>query len=137
MSYQSVSSSLLFTYTEQNKTCDTSNLINSDKSRRTGGSDSQGNYQLSATFTPPKGYHLYSKDIPISGIDGLGRPTLVELTGDSQIKALGDLMESVQAREPEFEPKELLVYPLGPVTLSLPVELSSGDSWIEDELEVT
>jgi hypothetical protein len=99
--------------------------------------DSHGNYRLSATFMPPNGYHLYSKEIPISGIDGLGRPTLLELTGDSQIKAIGELTESVQSQEPEFEPKELLVYPLGPVTLSLPIELPSDDGWIEDELEVT
>ena len=99
--------------------------------------DAQGNYLLSATFIPPDGYHLYSKDIPIAGIDGLGRPTLVELTDDSQTKAIGELTESVQAQEPEFEPKELLVYPLGPLTLSLPIELPSGDGWIEDKLEVT
>jgi hypothetical protein len=99
--------------------------------------DSQGNYLLSATFTPPAGYHLYNKDIPISGIDGLGRPTLVELTGDGQIKAVGEWTESVQAQEPEFEPKELLVYPIGPVTLSLPIELPSENGWTEAELEVT
>lgn len=99
--------------------------------------NSQGNGLLSATFTPPDGYHLYSKDIPMSGIDGLGKPTLLELSADSQIKAIGDLMESVQAQEPDFEPKALLVYPHGPVTLSLPIELPSGDGWIEDELEIT
>lgn len=99
--------------------------------------DPQGNYLLSATFTPPDGYHLYSKDIPITGIDGLGKPTLLELSADSQINAIGDLMESVQTQEPGFEPKELLVYPHGPVTLSLPVELPSGDGWIEEELEIT
>jgi hypothetical protein len=99
--------------------------------------NAQGNCLLSTTFTPPEGFHLYSKDIPISGIDGLGRPTLVELTGNGQIKAVGEWTESVQAQEPEFEPKELLVYPLGPVTLSLPIELPSGNGWIEAELEVT
>jgi hypothetical protein len=99
--------------------------------------DSRGNCLLSATFTPPDGYHLYSKDIPVTGIDGLGKPTLLELTADSQITAIGGLMESVKAQEPEFEPKELLVYPRGPVTLSLPVELPSGDGWIEEELEIT
>jgi hypothetical protein len=99
--------------------------------------DSRGNCLLSATFTPPDGYHLYSKDIPVAGIDGLGKPTLLELTANSQITAIGELMESAKAQEPEFEPKELLVYPSGPVTLSLPVELPSGDGWIEEELQVT
>lgn len=92
---------------------------------------------LSATFTPPDGYHLYSKDIPVTGIDGVGRPTLLELTPNSQLKATGDLTESVKSQEPEFEPKELLVYPLGAVTLSLPVKLPSGHGWSEDELQLT
>jgi hypothetical protein len=99
--------------------------------------DSRGNCLLSATFTPPDGYHLYSKDIPVTGIDGLGKPTLLELTADSQITAIGELMESVKAQEPRFEPKDLLVYPSGPVTLSLLIELPAGDGWIEEELQVT
>ena len=98
---------------------------------------SGGNHLLSATFTPPDGYHLYSKDIPPTGVDGLGRPTFLDLTTNSQMKATGNLVESVQAQAPDFEPKELLVYPLGAVTLSLPVELPPGADWVEDELQVT
>jgi hypothetical protein len=94
-------------------------------------------YALSATFTPPDGYHLYSKDIPISGVNDLGRPTLLELTTKSQMRTIGELTESAKAKEPDFEPKELLVYPPGAVTLSLPVELPPGKDWINDELEVT
>ena len=99
--------------------------------------DSEGNYVLSATFTPPEGYHLYSKDIPIAGVDGLGRPTLLELTSNSAIKAIGPLRESVKAEVPDFEPRALLVYPLGSVTLSLPIQLPPGDGWIEGEVQVT
>jgi hypothetical protein len=99
--------------------------------------DSRGNCLLSATFTPPDGYHLYSKDIPVTGIEGLGKPTLFELAANSQITVIGELMESVKAQEPGFEPKELLVYPSGPVTLSLLIELPSGDGWIEEEIQVT
>jgi hypothetical protein len=98
---------------------------------------SAGSYALSATFTPPQGYHLYSKDIPITGKDGLGRPTLLELTPDSLLKTSGPLLENVKAQVPDFGPKELLVYPPGAVTLSLPVELPVSNGWIEDELEVT
>ena len=32
---------------------------------------------------------------------------------------------------------ELLVYPLGPVTLSLPIDLPPGADWMEDELSIT
>jgi Disulphide bond corrector protein DsbC len=94
-------------------------------------------YFLSATYTPPDGYHLYSKDIPSNGINGLGRPTLLELTTASQIQAMGELSASVQADEPDFEPKELRVYPVGAVTLSLPIELPPGADWINDELKIT
>ncbi len=99
--------------------------------------DSTGSTFLSATFTPPEGHHLYSKDIPINGLKGLGRPTLLELTANSQMTALGKLTESVSAQEPDFEPKELLVYPAGPVTLRLPVQLPSGKGWIDDEVKIT
>jgi hypothetical protein len=97
----------------------------------------EGNYILSGTFTPPDGYHLYSKDIPLNGVNGLGRPTLLELGPDGPIKANGELRESVKAEAPNFEPKELLVYPLGPVTLSLPVELPGGGDPIDAEIKVT
>lgn len=98
---------------------------------------SDGKYVLAATFTPPEGYHLYSKDTPITGRDGLGRPTLLELTTNSIVKGAGALVESVKAQTPDFEPKDLLVYPTGAVTLSLPVELPSGNDWIDDEVAVT
>ena len=98
---------------------------------------SNGAYILSAAFTPPEGYHLYSKDIPINGVDGLGRPTLLELTPNSRLQAAGTLAENAKAGTPSFEPKELLVYPLGPMTLSLPVKLPQGDQWTEDQLSVT
>ncbi len=80
---------------------------------------------------------MYSKDIPITGVDGLGRPTLIELTGDGQMKPLGGLIESASVEIPNFEPKKLLVYPPGAVTLSLPVELPSGNDWVEDVVKVT
>jgi len=96
-----------------------------------------GNYLFSATFTPPDGYHLYSKDIPIRGINGIGRPTLLELTTESQIKALGSLAESIPSERFYFEHNEFQVYPLGPVTLSLPIELPPGRGWVNDELKLT
>jgi len=96
-----------------------------------------GKHLLSATFTPPKGYHLYSKDIPPTGVDGLGRSTLVELTENSQMKSTSEIMESVKAQEPGFEPRELLVYPPGAVTLSLFVQLPPGAEWVNDTIRIT
>ncbi len=99
--------------------------------------NANGEYLLSATFAPVDGFHMYSKDIPLTGVDGLGRPTLLELTADSQMKPLGGLIESVPAQAPNFEPKELLVYPPGAVTLSLPVELPPGNDWVDDTVKIT
>jgi len=96
-----------------------------------------GNYFVSATFIPPDGYHLYSKDIPATGIDDLGRPTLIELTSNSLMKATGALRENVKPQAPDFEPRDLQVYPAGPVTLRLPVELPAGEDWIDDEISIT
>lgn len=72
-----------------------------------------GQFYISATFAPPDGFHLYSKDIPLSGIDGLGRPTYLSLPSTSQLKSTGELLENVKPQPPEFEPYELLVYPFG------------------------
>lgn len=99
--------------------------------------NSDGNTFLSATFTPSKGHHLYSKDIPIAGISGLGRPTLIELSKGSHMKAIGGLTESVSAEASGYGPGELLVYPAGPVTLNLPIQLPPGNSWIEDAVKIT
>jgi len=97
----------------------------------------QGGPYVSATFTPPDGYHLYSKDIPITGVDGLGRPTLLELTSNSRMTALGYLNANVKPQEPVFESGGLPVYPAGAVTLSLPIELPPGNAWVDDEISVT
>ena len=101
------------------------------------GTDKETGSSLSATFIPPDGYHLYSKDIPVAGLDGLGRPTLLELLPESHVTALSELMESVEPQIPEFEPKELLVYPSGTVTLSLRVELPPGRDWVADSVRIT
>jgi hypothetical protein len=99
--------------------------------------DESGNAILAGTFTPPPDHHLYSKDIDYRGVGGLGRPTRLELAANSQLKALGGLLESAAPQEPDFEPKELLVYPAGPVTLRLPVQLPPGKDWVEEVIQVT
>jgi hypothetical protein len=99
--------------------------------------DPAGNTLLSATFVPAAGHHVYSKDIPVNGLEGLGRPTLLELAAGSRMIVAGELSESVAAQEPDFEPKELLVYPEGPVTLTLPVQLPAGSEWVDDQVKIT
>jgi hypothetical protein len=99
--------------------------------------DSSGNMFLAATFTPMSGDHLYSKDIPMEGIDGEGRPTLLELTPQSGLRAAGGLTASVDDRVAPTGPAALKVYPPGPVTLRLPVSLPAGQGWYDDQVSVT
>ncbi len=93
---------------------------------------------LSAIFTPQdSGLHLYSKDISKTGINGLGRPTLLELSKDSPMQAVSELMESASPQAPITPPFELLTYPAGAVTLSYQILLPNGNNWINDEVIVT
>jgi hypothetical protein len=98
-----------------------------------------GQFILSATFTPQLlNMHLYSKEIPRDGVDGVGRPTLLELAEDSTLKVNGELVESVtSSQSSSFDSDGLLLYPAGPVTLSVPVLLPDGNNWVEDKVIVT
>jgi hypothetical protein len=100
--------------------------------------DENGQFTLSATFTPQLlNMHLYSKETPRSGVEGVGRPTLLELAKDSALKANGELIENVFASQTSLKSNQLQVYPAGPVTLSLPVLLPDGNDWVNDEVIVT
>ena len=97
-----------------------------------------GQVFLSATFTPAgNGLHLYSKDIPRSGISGLGRPVLLEIPDGSIIQPNGGLIESAPAQNPLSGPQELLIYPAGAITLRLPILLPPGTGWFDDQVIVT
>jgi hypothetical protein len=92
---------------------------------------------LVATFTPENGYHLYSKNIPRDGIYGQGRPTLLELTLKSEMIPVGDLIASAIEEVSNMGPDTLLVYPAGPVTLKLQVNLPAGTGLHDDVVSVT
>lgn len=96
-----------------------------------------GSFLLRATFTPPPGYHLYSKDIPRSGVHGQGRPTLLELPTGAKMQPAGPLAESVGASLPGYNPEGPPVYPDGPVTLTLPVQLPEQSGWVADQISLT
>ena len=53
------------------------------------------------------------------------------------MKVLGRLAENIPAENFYFEHNEFMVYPLGAVTLSLPIELSPVNTWVTDELKIT
>ncbi|WP_328965070.1 hypothetical protein [Streptomyces virginiae] len=87
---------------------------------------------LTAVFTPEKkGFHLYSTELPPTGIEGVGRPTSVDVTGvlktDGKLTAAADVrsisVPGVDAPMP--------VYPDGPVTTTLPVRADgNGDATV-------
>ncbi|MFD8793565.1 hypothetical protein [Streptomyces vinaceus] len=82
---------------------------------------------LSAVFTPErKGFHLYSTDLPSGGVEGVGRPTALAVSG--AVKADGRLAASAEVRSITVPGVEapLPVYPDGPVTATLPVR-ADGD----------
>jgi hypothetical protein len=99
--------------------------------------DTAGNFYLAATYTPIDGYHLYSKDIPRKGVDGVGRPTLLELTSDSKLQATGGLIENPATQSESLRPHDLLIYPAGPVTLKLPVLLPDSKKLMDDSISIS
>ncbi|HYF63681.1 MAG TPA: hypothetical protein VD886_12755 [Herpetosiphonaceae bacterium] len=87
--------------------------------------DAAGQPVLAATFQPKKpDLHLYSKDTPRAGVEGLGRPTLLELAAGAPVAPRGSLITDAEAYpEPDgLTDEPLLIYPAGPVTLRLPIE---------------
>jgi hypothetical protein len=101
----------------------------------------EGEAVLLATFTPTEeDAHLYSMELPKEGIDGLGRPTLIELPPGASMQPAGDLQESVASYIDEVTPDlpALPLYPVGAVTLSLPVMLPEMDAeWVSDKVIIT
>ncbi len=99
---------------------------------------SNGNILLAGTFLAPRGYHLYSKDIVRLGFVNQGRPTLLDLPSSSKMRATGVLAASAPTEIYGHDPEGPPVYPEGPVTLSLPVSLPSGQGgWTEDVVSLT
>jgi hypothetical protein len=88
--------------------------------------DSLGHMWLAGVYTPtdPDSY-LYSAHMPAAGIQGLGRPTLLAVIPPSQVKVLGPVFANQKPHEDRVESLNLTlpVYPAGPVTLRLPIEM--------------
>ena len=99
-----------------------------------------GQREIAGTFTPTREhFHLYGKDLPENGLNGLGRPTLLKVTASDGIRSVGSLVANQPIRNLYIETLELSfpVYPEGPVTLSFPFELTGGDESASMELSVT
>ncbi|MFN8413484.1 MAG: hypothetical protein U0Z26_13955 [Anaerolineales bacterium] len=100
--------------------------------------DASDQLYLMATFTPTEpSLHLYSKDLPKNGFDGLGRPALLEIPNSSSIQATGELTESASSQPLAYGPQGLLVYPEGPITLSLPISFPAEKSGTLETISIT
>ena len=85
--------------------------------------------ELLTTFTPQRpGFHLYSVGLPADGIQGLGRPTRVEVAG--ALRSRGPLTAESPVRMLPMQGVDVPfpVYPDGPVTTELPVSVDPKGS---------
>lgn len=100
-----------------------------------------GERWLQANFAPiEEGYHVYSKDLPEDGIDGIGRPTLLELSKHEAISNVGKLTADKKVRKlsSPLNADGFPVYPDGPVTLTLPFSLKAeSNAMVEIEAKIT
>lgn len=96
---------------------------------------SSGQGWLSGTFTPLEdGFHLYSNDLPRTGLNGQGRPTLLDIISPGNITVTGALVANQQTI---LWAQGLLVYPDGPVILSWPIEWAGNNTSAPTELSIT
>ncbi len=82
---------------------------------------------LAARYTPLRErFHVYSKDLPPDGVNGLGRPTRLDIV--SGLVATGELSADATTSDLKTEGLDevLPVYPDGPVTLRLPVRVTGN-----------
>ncbi|WP_433794256.1 hypothetical protein [Actinoplanes sp. CA-252034] len=84
---------------------------------------------LTATFTPPEGFHLYSMDLPEGGVDGIGFPTVARPGGALTATGPATADRTVTELRPAGLDLMVPVYPDGPVTLTVPVRAGDGDRW--------
>ena len=97
-------------------------------------SDSKGQPLLRATFTPAdRGFHVYSKDLDTKATGGLGMPTRLELLPHPSIRAAGPLFADVTTERHH----ELDIYPDGPVSLRLPIQVGGTDTNIATQVAVS
>jgi len=87
-----------------------------------------GRLVVRAVFTPDDpGYHLYGSQMAKTGVQGIGRPTLLEVSGDPIFAEVGPLVWDKNPIEHLDKMLNLVLplYPDGPVTLYLPLNFQT------------
>lgn len=73
-------------------------------------------------------WHFYHEDLPRGGLDGIGRPTLLELPEGGPLRATGpQLIDAAVKQLPSGLGFDVPTYAAGPITIRLPVELPVGE----------
>ena len=83
--------------------------------------------RLSVTFAPQRhGFHVYSVDLPVGGIQGLGVATRVQVSGG--LASTGEAQPNRPVRQLSYPSLHLTlpVYPDGPVTVRQAVRRTDG-----------
>jgi len=102
--------------------------------------DANGRFVLASTYTPVDAHvHLYSTDLPRDGLNGAGRPTLLELPAQSGVHRIGQLTADKPVILDPFPTLNTAfpIYPDGPVTLRLPIALETHDTQLDMTVHVT
>jgi len=90
---------------------------------------SNGRLWLAARFSPLESdAHVYSKDLPPKGIDGMGRPTRFDLMELAGVSATGAVTADRVVIDDRIDVLNLTfpIYPDGPVTMRHPIALAAG-----------
>ena len=91
-----------------------------------------GDFVLLARYTPLQAnFHVYSKDLPANGLDGMGRPTRLEPISGLQITGNLNADATVIDQHISGLTEVFPVYPDGPVTLSLPVKFNAPSAVVK------
>jgi hypothetical protein len=102
--------------------------------------DRNGTIILAGTYTPhdPK-IHVYSTDLPRIGINGAGRPTLLEIPRQPSVQSLGPVTANQPVILDHFTTLDTAfpIYPDGPVTLRLPFRLTAQSEDVSVRVLVT
>jgi hypothetical protein len=96
--------------------------------------------EVVAVFHPvDAGFHLYGPELPREGINGAGRPTLLEVSAGSAWHATGPLVAepaTTLVLVPSFD-RAFPIFPDGPATLRLPLERDASAPDTELTVSVT
>jgi hypothetical protein len=95
--------------------------------------DANGTLVLAGTYTPTDAHeHLYSTDLPAGGLNGAGRPTLLELPKQAGVAGIGKLLADQPVILDPFPTINTTfpIYPDGAVTLRLPITIAAPDTQI-------